>query len=185
MSSPEFGQSVVHIERTPDPAVLRWVVHEPALGSPVARRAEPPVGSVLGALLAEGRLVEVVVAAGAVEVSAADADDWAALVGMVNDELVAELGRRVEWLLSPASSAQIVDRAPSVAEVQKVVAAAAGPITAMHGGSIEVIAVDSTSVTLKMAGACHGCSFTGDTIGRTVAPALKRAFPALVDVRTG
>ena len=185
MSSPEFGQPVVHIERTADPAVLRWVVHEPALGAHVARRVEPPIGTVLGTLLAEGRLVEFVVAADAVEVSAADADDWAALVGMVNDELLAELGRRAEWLLSPGSSAQIVDRTPSVAEVQKVVAAAAGPITAMHGGSIEVIAVDSTSVTLRMSGACHGCSLTGDTIGRTVAPALKRAFPALVDVRTG
>ncbi len=185
MSSPEFGQPVVHIERTPDPAVLRWVVHEPALGAHVGRRAEPPVGSVMGALLAEGRLVDVIVPADAVEVSAADADDWAALVGMVNDELVAELGRRAEWLLSRGPSTLIVDRIPSVAEVQKVVAVAAGPITAMHGGSIEVIAVDSTSVTLRMSGACHGCSLTGDTIGRTVAPALKRAFPALVDVRTG
>ena len=132
MSSPEFGQPVVHIERTPDPAVLRWVVHEPALGSPVARRAEPPVGSVLGALLAEGRLVEVVVAAGAVEVSAADADDWAALVGMVNDELVAELGRRVGGLLSPAASAPIGDRGPPGAAVQKEGAPAAAPIHPVH-----------------------------------------------------
>ena len=69
-----------------------------------------------------------------------------------------------------------------LADLQRVVTAAAGSLTALHGGSIEVVALEGPTLTVRMHGTCAGCSFTDATLERLVLPALRREAPAVQTV---
>ena len=43
-----------------------------------------------------------------------------------------------------------------------------------------MVAIDGQDVHVRMAGECHGCRFTNDTLRRLAQPAIARRFPGLV-----
>jgi hypothetical protein len=97
-----------HVERTDDPAVLRWVCHRDDLtASPDGPRV-PPAASPLGELVADGRLAGVSLAGGDLLVRVAAAAEWPELVAEVHERVVAELGSESAWLLD-ASEGQVVE----------------------------------------------------------------------------
>ena len=68
MPSPDAtGPVVAHVQRTADPGVLRWVVHEPVVAGP--RRVVPAsdVSSPLGELIVSGAVAAVVAGPGYLE----------------------------------------------------------------------------------------------------------------------
>ena len=162
MPSPEpvVSALVCHIERTDDPTVMRWVCTAPSVGGNGARVA--PTGP-----LAE---CELWVDAGALHVRAGGAD-WAALDTAVREALALQ----AEWLCDGAPTGP-----PSLGTLQRVVGAATQSLTGLHGGSIEVVGVVGAAVQVRMAGACHGCRFTDETLRRLAQPALDRVCPGLV-----
>jgi len=169
------GAPSVHVERTVDPCVVRWVCSAPSLTDVVAGRRQPPWQG-LGNLAA---VTEVAVVESSIVVRVPTADDWQQLLGPVNDALIEALRSRAEWLFEPTDPQRSDVGALTLDEVQRIVDSAAGPITGAHGGTITVVGLDDNVVTLHMSGACHGCRFTDDTVQRFVAPALRRLHPKL------
>ena len=84
----------VHVERTADPAEMKWVMHWPELrAAPDGRRVPSPT-SALGALLGRGLVRGVRVGAGDLLVRA---DDWSTLTATVHEAVVADRQRAEPW----------------------------------------------------------------------------------------
>jgi len=139
---------------------MRWLCTAPPLGGNGARVA--PHGPLSAC--------ELWVEAGALHARAAGAD-WAVLDTAVRDALAERAG----WLCDGEPVGP-----PSLMTVQGVIAAATQSLTGLHGGAIEVVGLQGRSVQVRMVGACHGCSFTDDTLRRLAQPALDRVCPGLV-----
>lgn len=56
------------------------------------------------------------------------------------------------------------------------------PFIHSHGGEVEVIDVRSGIVSLRMSGACSGCTSSADTLRDGIEEALREHFPGFVDV---
>lgn len=180
MPSPDAtGPVVAHVQRTADPGVLRWVVHEPVVAGP--RRVVPAsdVSPPLGELIVSGAVAAVVAGPGYLELTAGPGGwtDVAALDAAVCEALAAG----APWLAAGADAGDGA-AAAALADLQRVVTAAAGSLTALHGGSIEVVALDGPTLTVRMHGTCAGCSFTDATLERLVLPALRREAPTVQTV---
>ncbi|MFI0527669.1 MAG: hypothetical protein ACH37H_16295, partial [Ilumatobacteraceae bacterium] len=140
MSSPEARPAPsVHVERTDDPAVLRWVCSSPSLHAVAQGQRHPPWSRV--AALAS--VAEVAVVAGALVVRLHDGADWAAEVAAVNDAIVDSLRDRAQWLFDPVDVLPAIVGGATTGAVQRVVDSAAGAITGAHGGSITVVGLDA------------------------------------------
>jgi NFU1 iron-sulfur cluster scaffold homolog, mitochondrial len=171
----------LHVERTGDPEVLRWVCHHPDLvGSvPGLRIPNASATSPLALLLLAGRVVEVFVNGGELLVRKGSTEPWSTLAPVVREALLQEFDTVPEWLISVAVSPSGVSSSSTleIADVQEVVDLAAGPVARSHGGRIEVVAVGQTSITVRMHGACSGCSGTDDTLTGLVLNAVRNRWP--------
>ncbi len=174
----------IHVERTADPAVLRWVVHHPRLDAAPTGRRLVPDRSALGELVANGSIVSVSVRHGAVLVTGSDPAMWKALAPMVQAAVLRELDEidrtTTHWLVEAIHP----DPGPpaSIAELQYVVDRAAGTVLAGHGGAMSVVAFDGNTVRLRSAGACTGCNQSNDTVVGLISPALRAEFPEVTSV---
>lgn len=116
-------------------------------------------------------------------------------------ELVVELLDRVDDLhrlallrlgqqLSPARVEELRDAHPAIAWLwdaygvgldERAVATraidAVRPYLESHGGDVEVLAVDQGAVTVRMKGACNGCTSSAVTLQQGVEEALRAGFP--------
>lgn len=96
MSSPEpRSLPVAHAERTADPEVLRWVVHEPSLPAAPCT-LEPPAGSLLSCAPITG----VRRAGGDLYVRVAGAGEWSALAAAIDSAVREALAGRADWLFA-------------------------------------------------------------------------------------
>lgn len=176
----------IHVERTADPEVLRWVVRHQRLESSPPGRRQTPERSPLGLLASSASIDDVAVQAGAVLISTPDPAAWSRLAPQVQDALLAELDvldrlapNASHWLLE---AVEAPDHSPSIAGVQQVVDRAAGSVIRSHGGAMTVVAVDGGAVRLRSDGACTGCRYSDDTIIELISPALRAAYPEIVSV---
>jgi hypothetical protein len=97
-----------HVERTDDPAVLRWVCHRDDLAASPDGPRVPPTASPLGELVTGGRVAGVSLAGGDLLVRAAAPAAWTEMVAEVHERVVAELVSDAEWLLD-APQGQVVE----------------------------------------------------------------------------
>jgi len=167
----------MHATATDDPRRLRWVVAPDHL---------PPAGTVrrapgrLGALLDDAVIEELLVRAGDMLVTLRAGSDWQELGDRVRDALG-------EALLDPAGWQ--VDAAPGddagLAEiVNELLAGPIGALAESHGGSIELVSVDGTHVTVRTAGACQGCPAVDSTLHEKLERELRRRAGEGVTVST-
>ncbi len=177
MPSPEPRHVVAHVERTADPAVLRWVVHEPQVGGDGTAVALEEA-SALGRLLGDGLLASVHVRRGEVRAQAGAGHEWAGLVDVVDAAMRADLAAGA----LPAGGSDGGPAQVDIEELQRVVNRAAGSLTELHGGRVEVVGVEGAVLQVRMHGTCDGCSFTGATLERLVLPAARRALPEVAAV---
>mgnify|MGYP001261926565 CR=1 FL=1 len=94
MPSPEFvAEPVAHVERTADPAVLRWRCSAPSLAAlpDGPRRPDDPEWAGFGDALVEVR-------AGTVEVRLPAAEQWAQTAHPMHTAMLDALRRRAPWL---------------------------------------------------------------------------------------
>ena len=179
----------VHVERTGDPALLRWVCHQPGLGEPGVRWPGPSDVTPLARLVHDGALVGVRVLEGDLLVTASCASRWASLAPVVHDAILLELTELPGWLTKPPESFEnLSDRQPvppTIADVQAEVDQAAGVTAASHGGLIEVAEVSDEAVRIVMHGACSGCPGSSATMENLVRQAVNRRWPHLVVTADG
>lgn len=174
----------MHAERTADPRVLRWVLHSDLLSGCLAGRRRVPEHAPLHSLIADGSITEVALRNGNLLVTTEHPQHWRQIAPQVQSALNLELDELESasghWLLNPEGSAG--HGTPTAAEVQAVLDRAAGGLFTDHGGSMRVTSVDATSVTLRSEGACRGCSRSADTVLTTIGPAIRAAFPEIVEM---
>jgi NFU1 iron-sulfur cluster scaffold homolog, mitochondrial len=176
-STPEYA---LHVERTGDPEVLRWVCHHPDVvqSTPGLRFPKPDDTSPLAVLLLASRVVEVFVNGGELLVRKGPAEHWSTLAPIVREALLQEFDAVPEWLTAVAVfPSGAIPSTLEIADVQEVVDLVAGPVARSHGGRIEVVAVGHTSITVRMHGACSGCSGTDDTLTGLVLSAVRNRWP--------
>ena len=57
------------------------------------------------------------------------------------------------------------------------------PMIAQHGGAVELIDVEEGVVVLRMMGGCQGCGMAHVTLRQGIEGSLKKALPAVVEIR--
>lgn len=170
----------VHVERTSDPRVMRWVTHDPRLAATPDGRRCPSLISALGRLHVGGVINSVTIVGSDLLVGIDDAQRWTEVVGAVHAAVVDDLATGGAWWDEPVGG---IDE-PTRVDVQRVIDDTAGDVMALHGGWIEVVAVVDRVVEVRMHGACHGCAGSADTLQRIAWSAIARAFPELVEIRS-
>ena len=111
----------LHVERTGNPAVLRWVVHHADLADAGDGTCRPDARSALGGLVASGDVADVCVRDGHVLVRTTDPSRWPALAPRVQHAVAADLAAGADWLVhrhadGPSWSLRLGDdRSPSAA----------------------------------------------------------------------
>lgn len=165
----------MHATATTHPQQLRWVV-------PIDRL--PPSGIVrqapgrLGALLDGGVIEDLEVRTADILITLGAADSWRER----GDDIREALG---EALQDPAGWR--VDRSPGpraelATVVQELLAGPIGALARSHGGSIELVSVAGLTVTVRMSGACRGCSASGTTLHDKLQRELRRRVDQRVTV---
>lgn len=169
----------VHVERTSDPAELRWVGRHPTLAATPPGPRVPSADSCLGELVAEGTVTGVRLGGGEVVVRLADPSTPRRTVERVHNAVVADVTRGAPWLTTHGETA---DERPTSEQLQAVVDAAAASLLSAHGGRLEVVGLTGPTLVLRAHDACHGCRGASSTITQLVAPVVRRAHPGIVEV---
>jgi NFU1 iron-sulfur cluster scaffold homolog, mitochondrial len=166
----------IHATATADPQQLRWVIGADRL---------PPAGTVrgapgrLGALLDGGVIDEIVIRTADILITLSAGNRWRELGDHVREALTDALLDPTVWRVD--TSDNTVQLAAIAAELL------AGPIGALaesHGGSIELVSVVGHTVTVRMSGACHGCSAASSTLHDKLQQELRRRAGQQVTVCT-
>jgi Fe-S cluster biogenesis protein NfuA len=69
--------------------------------------------------------------------------------------------------------------APTEEQVRILVEKLSAYIEQFHGGSVELVAFDGESITVRLGGACLGCPLLPSTLHGWVAGTIKQFFPDL------
>ncbi len=166
MSAPTdpTGAIRVHVERTEDPSVLRWVTHD------VTFVASASVDDPLGAMIVAGDIDDV---------RTLDGDVFIECRAGWTPQKTAAVHRALLTELEGACEA-----VPTIDAVQRVIDAAVGALASEHGGRIEVVDVDIDSgvVEVSLHGACHGCAGAESTLTDGAARAVHQRFGQLATV---
>ena len=67
-------------------------------------------------------------------------------------------------------------------KVQGVLDERVNPSIAAHGGSIDLVSVDGTEITLLMSGGCQGCAMSRLTLRQGVEKILRQEVPEITDI---
>ncbi len=173
----------MHVETTPDPAVLRWVVRGEAVAGPavietVELADELPTAWIDA--LATGLITQVLVGDGELRVTATDPGTWRKLAPRLQTTLTEHLsaGRTIHCTTPARSDEQLAQA------VQKLLDGPLRTYVASHGGRIELESVQDAVVTVRLIGACQGCASAGQTLREGIEQQLRSEYPEIVGVRS-
>lgn len=165
----------VHAIATTNPQQLRWVVAPDCL--PLTGLVRQAPGQ-LGTMLADGLVEELAVRATDVLITLRAGNDWRRDGDRVRDALADALLHLGDWRVDtpahdPASLTEITT---------ELLAGPIGEQAGSHGGSIELVSVSGTDVTVRMSGACHGCPAAASTLRDRLQAELRRRVDPQVTV---
>jgi NFU1 iron-sulfur cluster scaffold homolog, mitochondrial len=158
------------------PDTLRWVTPAGALpftGTPAT------VPTALAALLDDGTLAGIRVEAAAVVTQLGAGRAWSRDGSRVRSALHAALDEPARW--TPAGAPDGPDDEPLRAAARTLIDGPVGELARSHGGSVELLGVRDGIVTVRLAGACHGCPAARVTLRQRLENQLRRRCP---DLRT-
>ena len=156
----------IHATATADPPQLRWVVAADRL---------PPAGTVhqapgrLGALLAGGVIDEMLVRTTDILITLSAGNSWRELGDDVREALSDALLDGAAWRVEAS------DNTSQLAAIAgELLAGPIGALAESHGGSIELVSATGHTVTVRMSGACRGCSAAASTLHDKLQRELRR-----------
>jgi Fe-S cluster biogenesis protein NfuA len=166
----------IHATATANPQQLRWVT---------AALRLPPPGPVLrapgrlGALLDAGVIDEIAIGTGEVLITLRADKSWREVGDDVREALTDALLDPTSWRID------VSDNTSQLAAIaEELVAGPIGALAESHGGSIELVSVVGHTVTVRMSGACHGCSAASSTLHDNLQKELRRRTGQQVTVCT-
>jgi Fe-S cluster biogenesis protein NfuA len=156
------------------PDQLRWIIPAGLLhftGTPTA------VPAAVAALLDDGTLTEIRVEPGAVVTVLRGGQDRARAGARVRSALHAALDEPAGWRRA-GNPQRANDEALHVAAAA-LLDGPVGQFAQSHGGSIELVGAQDGIVTVRLAGACHGCPAARHTLRKRLEEQLRRHHPDL------
>jgi len=157
------------------PDRLRWIVPAGVLTVIGPLTAVP---APLAALLTDGTLAEIVTEPTAVVTRLGPGHRWPIDGARVRTAIHAALDDPDGWI--PARDAD--DNGADLllrALVEDLLDRTVGPFARSHGGGVELVGVRDGIVTVRLAGACHGCPAARITLHQRLERELRRRYPAL------
>jgi NFU1 iron-sulfur cluster scaffold homolog, mitochondrial len=156
----------IHATATADPQQLRWVIGADRL---------PPAGTVrrapgrLGALLDGGVIDEIVIRTADILITLSVGNRWREFGDDVREALTDALLDPAGWRVDSS------DNTPQLAAIAaELLAGPIGALAESHGGSIELVSAIGHTVTVRMSGACRGCSAAASTLHDKLQHELRR-----------
>ncbi len=171
----------MHTEQTADPDAFDWVVRDDLVTGAMSFEPNDPADltqlpAELAALLNDGTLTRIVVQDGRITVWRAPAREWPDIAPRVQAAILAELSdvggihvARKEGLSDGLLASG----------VQRILDNEIGELVASHGGFIRLVGVSDGVVSLRLAGACKGCSSSELTLKAGIESQLRRRFADL------
>lgn len=169
----------MHPERTLDHQALRWVVGVGKL--PFAGVVDEVPGP-LGELKASGMITDVLTQVDAVVIRLADSYTWRTHGPQVRSALYESLNDVAHW--TPVVGAYTdADADEAIRDAaQDLIDGPIGDITKLHGGAFALEDVTNGVVTVRMVGACNGCSISALTLQARFGRELRRACPWVKEI---
>ena len=175
----------IHIsaELQMDPHVCKFIVdHKVYDGFYNCRSKAMAEGSpLLEALFEIPEISEVLISGGTLTVKKSTEDDWPELakkIGAVLREKMAAGG----VLIAPDAETKGPEAAKLQERIQEVFDTEINPGLASHGGSVELMDVQGTTVYLTMAGGCQGCASAGITLRNGIEQILRSRVPEVTEI---
>lgn len=173
----------MHAEMTADPAVMKWIVRDgvvSGLAVLAAGSSNTELPPEWNAALLSDEILEIAVADGYLRVRVADPQNWRTLAPRLQKALAEYLknGNTIAITTPPRSDEELA------AAVQELLAGPLASYVASHGGMIELDSVVDAVVTVRMSGACKGCSAAGVTLKQGIEDQLRENYPEIKGVRS-
>ncbi|MFC4148709.1 NifU family protein [Micromonospora mangrovi] len=129
----------------------------------------------LAALRDDGTLAQVRVEPAAIVTTLHPGRQWSRDGARVRTALHAALADPAGW--APANSSGEPDDGPLRDAAQQLLNGPVGDLARSHGGHIELVDVRDGTVTVTLAGACHGCPAARTTLRQGLEEQLRRHHP--------
>ncbi|GAB3053350.1 NifU family protein [Micromonospora schwarzwaldensis] len=153
---------------------LRWITPAGMLPfTGVAATLPAP----LAALRDDGTLAQVRVEPAAIVTTLRPGRQWSRDGARVRTALHAALADPTHW--TTADNGGEPDDGPLRHAAQELLDGPVGDLARSHGGHIELLDVRDGTVTVKLAGACHGCPAARSTLRQGLEDQLRRSHPQL------
>lgn len=166
-----------------DPNVCRFivdrVVHDGIVNCTSPEMAKD--SALLEALFAIDGIREVMVSGGTVTVAKSTDDDWGNLgkkIGAVIRETLLAGGT----LISPDFRKNLPPNDELREKVQKVFDSDINPGLAAHGGGVDLIDVQGTTIFVTLSGGCQGCASAVYTLKHGIEQILREKVPEVTEV---
>jgi Fe-S cluster biogenesis protein NfuA len=166
-----------------DPNVCRFVADRPLYGGVAnCTGKETAAGSpLLEKLFALDAIREVMVSGATVTVAKTGDEDWSVLgkkIGVAIREAILAGGD----LIDPDFRKQQPTNEELRAKVQKVFDEDINPGLSMHGGGVELVDIQGTTIFVTLSGGCHGCASAKYTLKHGIEQILRAAVPEVTEV---
>ncbi|GAA2702819.1 NifU family protein [Micromonospora olivasterospora] len=156
------------------PEQLRWITPAGVLPFTGVAAALP---APLAALREDGTLAKVRVDPTAIVTTLHPGRQWSRDGARVRTALHTALADPSGW--TPADVRGEPDDGPLRVAAQELLDGPVGDLARSHGGHIELVDVRDGTVTVTLAGACHGCPAARTTLRQGLEDRLRRSHPQL------
>jgi Fe-S cluster biogenesis protein NfuA len=166
-----------------DPNVCKFMVNQPVFEGVVnCTGKDMAKGSpFLEALFAIDGVSRVMVSGGTITVAKNSKEEWGDLARKVG-VAIRDTMKAGGTMIAP----DIKDKIPSNEElrekIQKVIDDELNPGLGMHGGSVELIDIQGTTVFMSMSGGCQGCAAASYTLKHGIEQILKSRVPEVTEI---
>ncbi|UXY25552.1 NifU family protein [Streptomyces sp. HUAS TT20] len=170
----------LHPQQVPGrPDQLRWIMPAGTLPCTGPLTATP---APLAALVEDGTLASVTAEPAALVTALGPGRSWSREGARVRTAIHSALDDCAGWSAADTGEASaddaLLDRA-----AHDLLGGAVGQFARSHGGAIELVGVQDGVVTVRLAGACHGCPASWITLHHRLEQQLRNRCPSLVAVR--
>lgn len=166
-----------------DPNVCKFMVNQPAYEGVVnCTGAEMAKGSpLLEALFAIKGVSQVLISGGTITVAKNSKEEWGDLARKVGIA-IRDTMKKGGTLIAPDFKAKMPSSDELREKIQTVIDDELNPGLGMHGGSVELIDIQGTTVFLSMSGGCQGCAAASYTLKHGIEQILKSRVPEVTEI---
>lgn len=171
-------------EPTMDPNVCRFSVNQPiyASGAVKCKSADDAKGSpLLEQLFAIDGITEVVVLGNSLTIAKSSEEEWPVIGKQIGKAIRSTLSAD-EPPIDPDLNKKSTSEEGIREKVQELFDTQINPAIASHGGHVQLVDVQGTSIHLIMGGGCQGCASAQMTLRQGIERAIREHIPEVSEV---